>query len=204
MNFCTLNQALATKTSYLQKPVNPTSSSISRLFNMAMSKNVLFIKHYKKLDQQFTTPTECYSFYLNEHKASCINKITLAGTRDPDSPLGTYSKVNPALISPKFYTEHLCNERDRKLLTKYRTGSHNLCIQTGRHYREKRHERLCTCKKDIQTIDHVLFQCEQTVELRTFHMMQNSDVQNFFESEDYILTSSILKTMKCLLNIKEY
>ena len=183
--------------------VNPTSP-ISCLFNMGMNENVAFLRHYKKLDEQFKTPNECYEFYAKECKTSCIENITLAGINDPYSALGTYCCMNPTLTSPKFYSQHLCNDTDRKLLTKYRTGSHNLRIQTGRHYREQRYERLCICKADIQTVDHALFRCERTADLRAFHAIGSDDINLFFENDNYIRTASILKSMQVLLDIKEY
>ena len=53
-------------------------------------------------------------------------------------------------------------ESTRSIITKYRTGSHNLRIQVGRRNRENRGERLCTCGDNIQTLEHVLFNCRFT------------------------------------------
>ena len=59
------------------------------------------------------------------------------------------------------------------------------------------------CKSDIQTVDHVLFYCERTENLRTFHNIVNRDMQSFLENENFMQTSSILKSMEYILNIKE-
>ena len=46
---------------------NPTST-ITTMFNLARDKNVVFLRHYRKLDEQFISPEECDRFYSRKHK----------------------------------------------------------------------------------------------------------------------------------------
>ena len=78
---------------------------------------------------------------------------------DSNSILGTYCKINPSLKSPEMYHNLSCVESEKLIITKYRTGSHELRIQSGRLRNETRDERLCKCGTEIQTIEHMLFTC---------------------------------------------
>ena len=83
---------------------NP-SSPISRIFEEIMTKKMPFIKHYKKLDEKFASPNECYNFYLNEEENTLFRTIRDKGDNDIDGCLGTYLRINPNLISPPMYEE---------------------------------------------------------------------------------------------------
>ena len=96
------------------------------------------------------------------------------------------------------YHQMLCTESDRNILTKYRTGSHSLRIHTGRKNNEDRTERLCLCNDDIQTIDHILFHCKVTKNIRNLIDKEDND----FENTNYSHTSSILRSMEHTLHIK--
>ena len=48
----------------------------------------------------------------------------------------------------------------RVCITRYRTGSHNLKIESGRTPHIPRDERYCSCNTSLQTIKHVLLECQ--------------------------------------------
>ena len=50
-------------------------------------------------------------------------------------------------------------EQNHIALTRIRLASHLLRIETGRWSRIPRENRLCNCRTDIQTEDHVLLRC---------------------------------------------
>ena len=139
------------------------ASSISNVFKQAMESNVTFLRHYKRLDRQFNTPDDCYDYYLAEHTLEIKNKIQVKHEADSDSILGTYYRINPELQSPIFNKELKCNEYERKLITRYRSGSHELKIQIGRLSNSSRDSRLCSCENEIQTLHHVIFICPLTM-----------------------------------------
>ena len=114
---------------------------------------------------------------------------------DADSILGTYFRLNPILISPRLYQEFQCNEFDRKLITRFRTGSNDLQIKKGRISGASRDGRLCICELDIQSLHHVLFNCPLTENIRVFHNIDESTIADFFESDDIPRIASILKAI---------
>ena len=53
------------------------------------------------------------------------------------------------------------------MITRYRTGSHNLRVETGRLCNPTlpREERVCRCNTGVQTLKHCLFDCPLLTEL---------------------------------------
>ena len=61
-------------------------------------------------------------------------------------------QANPDLKTPIFKN---MIEFDRVIATRYRTGSHNLRIETGiRQPKVERENRLCKCGLEVQTLKH--------------------------------------------------
>ena len=161
--------------------------------------NTTFLRHYKKLDQQFEEPQDCYNHYVREYETQMFEKIRAKYNSDRDSILGTYMRINPTLMQPTLYSNANCGEYDRKIITKYRTGSHDLCIQAGRLSGAERQQRLCTCQNDIQTLHHVLFSCSLTEGIREIHNLAGQDLNTFFNSSNPIQVAAILKGIEKLL-----
>ena len=102
-----------------------------------MNSNTKFLKHYKILDEKFPTPDEYYKFYAEQHKTNIYDKIQEKYDQDIDSMLGTYKRGNPTFVKPSLHSSICCNENDRTIITRYRTGSHDLKIQSGRLIRSE-------------------------------------------------------------------
>jgi len=81
-------------------------------------------------------------------------------------------------------------EYDRKILTKYRSGSHDLKVKTGYFSRTPDVNRLCKCKQ-VQTLAHVLFHCPYTIAIR--HDMNFDSLEIFFAD-----TSNAIMKLKAL------
>ena len=128
-----------------------------------------------------------------------IEKIRAKYNSDRDSILGTYMRINPTLQQPTLYSNFHCSEYDRKIIAKYRAGSHDLSIQTGRLSGADRHQRLCTCRNDIQTLHHVLFSCSLTEGIRETHNLAGQDLNTFFNNRNPIQVAAILKGIEKLL-----
>ncbi len=73
--------------------------------------------------------------------------------------------VNPSLKPPSIKATF---EIERIMLTRYRTGNHNLLIERGRFKYPKipREDRLCLCNTDIQTLEHCVCNCPKLDEAR--------------------------------------
>ena len=94
-------------------------------------------------------------------------KIRQKAAEDEKSRLGVYSQVNPQLEPPSHNYDYN-PEFERVLITRYRSGSHNLRIESGRMCNPiiPRDERLCSCNTGIQSLHHCLFDCPLLAEVR--------------------------------------
>ena len=120
---------------------------ITKLVNLAEHHNVSYIKYYKSLEHRYRNADSCKKVLQNEFKAKTAEKIKADATKDGDSRLGTYLRINPNLTKPDYKN---VLEFQRVSITRYRTGSHNLKIETGRrHPRIEREERVCKCNNEV-------------------------------------------------------
>ena len=122
-----------------------------------MDKNIFYIKHYKNLGASYRNADECYVKLKEEFAIHLKGEIATEVEQHANSLLNEYIKINPSLQTPLFYKENLL-EYDRRILIKYRSGSHDLKIRTGYFTRTPEANRLCRCN-EIQTLEHVLFHC---------------------------------------------
>ena len=171
------------------------NSSISRLFMLADNTNTTFLRHYKKLDEQFTTPQECFKHHADLHKSEILQKVQTKYESDADSLLGTYKRINPTMEQPTYYRNIQCYERDRTIISKYRAGSHKLKVQTGRLTGSVRGDRLCECQTAVQTLEHVLISCPLTENIRDVHNIVCDDLGSFFGGNDLSYIATILKAI---------
>ena len=141
---------------------------ISKLINA--TKDTPYIKHYLQLEQQYETVSQCSDELYHRLKADRELKINRAAAVDGESRLGTYLFINPTLCQP---TYDCPLEFQRVMMTRYRTGSHNLRIESGRTPYIPREERLCSCNDDIQTVKHVLLDCRLLAGLRERYKVTN-------------------------------
>ena len=149
---------------------NPRSP-ITAIFNDALQRNVTFIRHYKKLDETFSTPAECYEQTANNLVSERRVKVEQNYNADENSILGTYYRINPSLTTSTLYQRICCFEYGRTIITRYRMGCHRLKIQSGRFGEEQREwsERLCSCGTGVQMVEHALFTCPITANVRQVH-----------------------------------
>ena len=110
---------------------------------------------------------------------------------DGESKLGVYRQINPNL--KPFTTDQPIPEFERINITRYRTGSHNLQIEKGRHNRTSREDRLCICQTGIQTLNHVIFLCPLTKRLPDI-----SNLHEFFTKSPHDTNTHILSFTKTL------
>ena len=177
------------------------NSPVSAIYKLALDSNTQFIRHYRKLENMFNTPKECYDHYVQEYEENLRSKIHQKFNADPDSALGTYCRVNPDLKTPTFNKNVACHELDRKIITRYRTGCHMLKIQAGRLSGMGREERLCSCQQGIQTLAHVLFDCPITENIRVVQGLHEATLEQFFNGEDMTRTATVLKAVAKQLSI---
>ena len=176
-------------------------STVAHIFNTAIEKNIHFLRHYKQLDMTFNNPDECYKCYVKSFIDTSVQKVREKGLIENDSSYGLYLCINQNLLSPKMYREILCFETERLTITRYRTGSHNLKIQTGRHNNIAREMRTCICQASIQTLEHVLCSCSLTLELRQRRGFQNKSVGEIMNENDYGRLALMLRDIENKLHL---
>ena len=163
---------------------------ISKLVSIASESNCSYLKYYKELDEKYSNSDDCGKKMIEDFKSTYESKIRTASS-DIDSRLGTYLTINPSLSKPEF-KEKL--EFQRVCISRYRTGSHNLQIETGRMTSTDRDERLCVCNAGIQTISHVLLHCPMLDTIR--------EKYNVVNVEDGIMQENFLIEMERILGIE--
>ena len=151
---------------------NCPDSALAKILKLGESKNISYITYYKQLSNTYSSASDCLAKYQNMRFLRWKNKIINAAD-DPDSRLSTYYRVNPTL-KPFVPKPQGLMEIERKLLTRYRTGSHSLAIEIGRYSNTPRANRLCTCKCDIQSVWHIFCECpiiKSVLNLRNFESL---------------------------------
>ena len=107
---------------------------ISKIINNA--QNYPFIRYYEQLEERFQNPKNCEIMLKNDVMNDWKQRIILAAENDIDSKVGTYWTVNAALKTP-LYENKL--EYERIIITRYRTGSHNLLIEKEMRFKTQTH-----------------------------------------------------------------
>ena len=172
-------------------------SEISKILNCAIAKNIAYIKHYKALIMTYRNAEDCRSKTNEEFWRKMKGEVVVKVEQHVYSPLNTYLKINPRLVAPVFYEEKI-PEWDRKLLTKYRTGAHDLKIRTGYYGRTPEADRLCSCKEEVQTLQHVLFDCSLTVTMRP---LTGNTLESFFCNNEAI---NKLQMLEVILKLRRW
>ena len=132
------------------------------------------------------TPEKWTTNLHREYQVAWKDKIQEAYNTDRDSQLGAYVIINPLFCKPDYADDLL--EYERVIITRIRTGSHNLYIETGRfkNPRVPREERNCICDTGIQTVEHVILNCP---------LLQHLRVDNLHSVPEYINSKDIIRFM---------
>ena len=157
---------------------------IQRLLQLGKNVNLPFLKYYIELERIHITPEKCITNLHTEYQVAWKTKIQEAYITDRHSRLGAYLIVNPLLCTPEYAADIL--EYERVTITKLRTGSHNLYVETGRfkNPRVPREERKCMCDTGVQTLEHVILNCP---------LLQHLRVDNLHSVSDYINSKYLIR-----------
>ena len=138
-----------------------SNSALAKTLEMTMEENLHIVSYYTDLLRDYNTPETCQRELNFEFKEKWTNRIRESAHQDMNSRLGTYYQINPDLTPWIPYPQTIM-ESERKLVTRFRTGSHSLNIEIMRYSNVLREDRLCVCKDGIQTVWHVFMQCPLT------------------------------------------
>ena len=176
----------------IEKPDN----YLSRIINLAIEKKIPYVYHYKKLADTYGNGKSCKDELKEKFLTTWKSRVEKSFSDDRESKLGVYKQINPDL--QRYSTEESTPEFERIHITRFRTGSHKLQIEKGRHSRIPRENRLCICNTDIQTLNHVIFTCPLTSRIPNI-----TNLYEFFSQNSNDITTSIQKFSKTL-KIKIY
>ena len=176
---------------------NDGNTTIANIYKIAIAKNIQYLRHYRNLHNKFSSAKLCYDFYVKEFSDKIKQNVIRKTAIERNSNLNDYIKLNTDLISPIYYRSYVINEYDRIINTKYRTGSHFLKIQTGRYTRIEQSQRLCECGQ-LQTLHHVIFECEKLDGLRPENI--GNSLKVFFDNS--ITAAAFLRVIERKLNLR--
>ena len=139
------------------------NSPLGKLLQKANTINLPYIAYYETLHSNYASADTCeknlQSNYMNRSK----QEIKIAYDNDIDSKLGTYLQVNPDFETPS-YDDNMF-EIERVHLTRFRTGSNNLRIESG---------RLCVCGNGVLTLRHGLMEWNTVARMGHNNVFANS------------------------------
>ena len=127
--------------------------------------NLPYLKYYEKLEADYINPRACQKALAQEFRNELTARIRRKANNDDDSRMGVYLHVNPTLTPPQQPTTIL--EFERVVISRYRSGSHNLKIESGRlaNTTIPRANRTCMCNSGVQSLRHCLFECPLLLDL---------------------------------------
>lgn len=137
---------------------------LRHIIRQSRDLNTNYIKYYDKLIEDYENEKSIVSEAIKQQK-SIITEKAKAGK----SKYMTYIKINPNLEKACIYEKNISMCALQKV-TRLRTVSHSLAIETGRHGRNRKpiEERLCHCGK-IESEEHFLLKCTSYEHIRTKH-----------------------------------
>ena len=183
----------------LKKIEMDSLSSVALIFSQALDKNTHYIRHYKNLHKDFGDADTCYNFYVKEFTDKMKRDIKQKAAAQEYGIVNDYVQLNSDLSSPSYYHKYILPEVLRQILTKYRSGSHYLKIVTGSFLRIPMEERLCKCK-EIQTLQHVIFDCTLTQLIREDSFC--SSMKDFFKND--IFAAEKLQQIEDILKLRKF
>ena len=181
----------------LKKIEEDPSSVVSVIILSAINNNIHYLRHYKELSK-FKSVNDCYGKYKDDFNKTMKDMITKKLEKGKCLALQDYMLLNKSLVVPDFYKTYLLSETDRKIVTRYRTGSNFLKTTTGYYSRTAIEDRLCKCGH-IQNLEHVIFKCPYTSPMR--HGDFPDSLEGFFINHKFAAIK--LRCMDKLLKLRK-
>ena len=141
----------------------------------------------------------CQRIISREYQSTWRENILKAHNDDINSKLGAYFLVNPNIKNPNLLYSKNIFEIERILITRFRTGSHSLLIETGRYHnaRTPRDQRMCSCKEEIQTVHHILIKCKVLQHLRVIELDTVEKYSEWDGIYNFLLHASKVLKIEC-------
>ena len=125
------------------------------VFDYLLESPTKYLKHYVDLDQKYEDVSTLVTEQVEKIKSTVRSR---GSNRDAHYKFWIYCQINPEL-KPSPFLQRI--EKVGKSITKFRLGSHNLPIETGRWCRTLREDRLCNTCGVLGDENHVLYNCSE-------------------------------------------
>ena len=128
-----------------------TGSNRLALFNGLLEAKLPFLIHYQKLDVKYNSKDDVFNEFIAAAKENIRGKALNRRYK-----YHIYHKLNPTLEKSPFIDTH---HQLHSSITRFRLGSHNLPIETGRWLRIPRDDRLCKSCNILGDEHHFIYSC---------------------------------------------
>ena len=149
---------------------------LKQTINEARKQNMAFIKYYDNLTTRYESEDEIKEEFFKDIKTSIRRKASEGRTK-----CITYMKINPFLVVPEVYNKMGCIN----IISKLRTSSHDLKIETGRQKNIATAQRTCICG-DIEDEEHFTLKCELYRDIRMERNITNQSLNDILEDAKYV------------------
>ena len=139
-----------------KKSLQPNGTR-SAIFSYLLANRTSFIDHYVQLDNKYATGEDLVAEYCRNLKSKIRD---LGRDKDVHYKYWIYLQLNPELTKSTFL-----NRIDAvgKGIVKFRLGSHQLKIETGRWSRTPRENRTCVTCGELGDEEHMIYSCADIV-----------------------------------------
>ena len=147
------------------------------IIRKALDADSSFIKHYVNLSEKYADPDQIPMQSLTDLREEITSKAA-----ENRSKYKSFIEMNPLLKRPDLYDSYIQTYK-LNYVTRLRSISHNLSIETGRHCLQKtpREERLCKCGL-VEDETHFVLICHQYSHIRRKYF--NGDMISLEEALD--------------------
>ena len=157
------------------------------VFEKLLENPTKYLKHYLSLINKYANHHDIYEHYLNETKSKIRD---LAAKGKPK--FQAYLRINPNLETSPFLQ---CMHPSTKDIIRFRVGSHNLPIETGRWCQKKREERLCDTCGVLGDDLHYVYNCSL---IPRNDLMLDDDIGRIWTQPDVFTLIKRLKSIDLL------
>ena len=157
------------------------------VFNGLLEDPSIYLKHYITLSETYANQHEIYKHHLNDVKTRIRDNAAKGRTK-----FALYLAMNPELVPSPFVR---CMHPLTRDIIRFRVGSHNLPVETGRWSRKDREDRVCEVCGVVGDEVHYLYNCTQ-VQRDDLNVL--GDIRSIWEQPDIFKLIGRIKSLDIL------
>ena len=138
------------------------------IIQKALEMNSPFIKHYVDLSNKYSNPDEITNKSMLELRSKVREKA------ESSNKYRSFLSINPSLTRPTLYNNYIPTNK-LHAVSRLRMISHDLAVETGRHFHLPRCDRLCSCGEMEDEI-HFVRQCHHYSHIRQKHFDPDTEI----------------------------